>query len=425
MLNVKADYAVLRNYELLPYDNNSRDIDIIIDKKSYKNIKNDFLDIIVDYNWKVLTYLNSDRLVSYVCAIDNSCNIEIVQWDFFFDTSVWGIQLMSADDFLNHRQFNGFLYHVNIDCNFLDKYLYNRAVGEKYPDKYNDIKILSSKSLFVTNKINKLFRCENVEICDNKSKFYLILNALIYNIRRRPVALLFDVFCFLFFFVKNYICSNTGFSIAFTGPDGSGKSTIIELLLKQMSPVFDKAHVYFHFRPTLFKNLGEVACSAGIKKDVDRNYDKPHRAEKTGKINSLLRLYYYSLDYIIGYFLKVKVNVRITRVVVFDRYFTDIVCDSKRSRIYLKYKFLYLWYKALIPKLDYNILLTANPKIILERKKELDYNSVVSINNIIDFLSLKNNYKKIVNELKPEDSVREIFSYVLNMQHEKNIKRLR
>ena len=39
-LNKNADYAVLRNFEGLPENNNSRDIDIIITRQSYKSIKN-------------------------------------------------------------------------------------------------------------------------------------------------------------------------------------------------------------------------------------------------------------------------------------------------------------------------------------------------------------------------------------------------
>ena len=38
-LNANADYAVLRNFEGLPDKNPSRDIDIIITRKSYKKIE--------------------------------------------------------------------------------------------------------------------------------------------------------------------------------------------------------------------------------------------------------------------------------------------------------------------------------------------------------------------------------------------------
>ena len=132
-----------------------------------------------------------------------------------------------------------------------------------------------------------------------------------------------------------------------------------------------------------------LSRSAGIKKEVDRNYSNPHRGGKTGKLNSFVRLCYYSLDYIIGYFVKVKSVTRITRVVVFDRYYTDIICDSRRSRIYLGPKFLYWWGKLFIPTLDYNILLTASSETILARKRELDEEGIKTINAKIDYLADK------------------------------------
>ena len=100
-----------------------------------------------------------------------------------------------------------------------------------------------------------------------------------------------------------------------------------------------------------------------------------------------MRLVYYSTDYIAGYFAKVKTKTRITRLVIFDRYFTDIICDSRRSRIYLPVRFLNLWRKLFIPSLDYNILLTASSETILSRKRELDEAGIRDINNRIDYLA--------------------------------------
>ena len=98
LLNKETDYAVLRNFEGLPDKNNSRDIDIIITRKSYNKVKNSLVELIDKSGWKIITYLHSDRLISYVCATTTEEQTDIIQWDFFFDTSVWGIQLMSAEE---------------------------------------------------------------------------------------------------------------------------------------------------------------------------------------------------------------------------------------------------------------------------------------------------------------------------------------
>ncbi|MBO4332313.1 MAG: hypothetical protein J5875_04030 [Paludibacteraceae bacterium] len=138
LLNDKADYAVLRNYEGLPDKNKSRDIDIIITPESLKKCEKDILNLIVEGGWKIVTYLKSDRLYTYVCGRCDEDGVEMVQWDFFINTSVWGLELMSAEEFLKHKAFNGFLYYVGVEAQFLDKYLYNRTVGAKYPEKYNE-----------------------------------------------------------------------------------------------------------------------------------------------------------------------------------------------------------------------------------------------------------------------------------------------
>lgn len=425
LLNKEANYAVLRNFEGLPDKNNSRDIDIIITRDSYKKVKDLLVTLIDNSGWKIITYLHSDRLISYVCATTTEEQTDIIQWDFFFDTSVWGILLMSADEFLANKKFNGFLYYIDTDGQFLDKYLYNRAVGSKYPEKYRATREAAEHLPAVEKKIKEIFGCNNVAECDKKSGKSLILKALWHNLKKRPLALIWGIIYFLYTFIGNYICSRTGFSIGFTGPDGSGKTTVIEMLLERIAPVFGTAHKYYHFRPMLFGNLGEVAHSAGIKKEVDRNYDKPHRGGKTGKINSLLRLAYYSTDYIIGYFLKIKTVTRITRVVVFDRYFTDIICDSRRSRIYLSREFLYCWKRLFIPSLNYNILFTASCSTILARKRELDEEGIRTINDKIDYLCNKKGYRKVLNETTPQAAVAEILTYIYEEQHKKNLKRLK
>lgn len=425
LLNKEANYAVLRNFEGLPDNNNSRDIDIIITRDSYKRVKESLVTLINNSGWKIITYLHSDRLISYVCATTTEEQTDIIQWDFFFDTSVWGIQLMGAEEFLANKKFNGFLYYIDTNGQFLDKYLYNRAVGSKYPEKYRATRDAAEHQTTVEKKIKEIFGCNSVAECDKKSGKSLILKALWHNLRKRPLALIWGIIYFLYTFIGNYICSRTGFSIGFTGPDGSGKTTVIEMLLERIAPVFGTAHKYYHFRPMLFGNLGEVAHSAGIKKEVDRNFDKPHRGGKTGKLNSLLRLAYYSIDYIIGYFLKVKNVTRITRVVVFDRYFTDIICDSRRSRIYLSPKFLYWWKRLFIPSLNYNILLTASSDTILARKSELDEEGIKNINDKIDYLCNKKGYRKVLNETTPQAAVAEILTYIFEEQHKKNLRRLR
>ena len=423
-LNEQADYAVLRNFEGLPDKNDSRDIDIIITKASLKKVLKPLVRMIDESGWKIVTYLDSDRLTTLVCGRCDESGTQLVQWDFFINTSVWGLELMSAEEFLKHREWNGFLWYVGTDCQFLDKYLYNRAVGASYPEKYRMTREAAKNSVLVVEKLQSIFGRKSVEECD-AVKGRGLLKAVVKTNMRHPIRCVSSISKFLYTFARNYLRSNTGFSIGFTGPDGAGKTTVINMVLKELGDVFAKAHVYYHFRPTLFGNISEVAHKAGVKTEVDRDYDHPHRSKKKGMISSFCRLAYYSIDYIVGYWLKVKTQTRITKLVIFDRYYTDIICDSRRSSIFLPVKFLYGFGKCLIPSLDYNILLTASTDVILSRKSELDAEGVRDINERIDYLAGHNGFYKAMNDGSPEECARKIISLIFDKQHEDICFRIR
>lgn len=424
-LNDNASYAVMRNFEQLPFGNEARDIDIIIPRSNLLKVRSRLVEIITQSGWNIVTYLHSDRLTTFVCARNDGDETSIIQWDFFVDTSLWGIRLMSAQEFLADRQFNGFLWHLGVGSQFLDKYLYDRAVNTQYPKRYESTRQGAKDLPFVQTKLKQVFGYSDVDAIDKMSGRKLLKHAFVHNLRTRPLGLLAEMSRFLKTFTGNYLRSRTGFSVGFTGPDGSGKTTVIDRTIERLDKVFATAHAYYHFRPALFGNLGDVAQSAGLKKEVDRNYSDPHRGAKTGTLSSLARLGYYSIDYVIGYFVKVKSQTRITRLVIFDRYYTDIICDSRRSRIYLSPKFLNLWRKLFIPSLDYNILLTASSDTILARKRELDEAGIRAINNRIDYLAPKPGYLKVLNETTPDAAVTEILNHIFVKQHHKNIARLK
>lgn len=425
-LNSNVDYAVLRNYEGLPYENKSRDIDIAVEKKDWVRIRKQLVDLIQQCGWKIVTYLQSDRLQTLVCGIVREDNtVDLVQFDFFYHTSVFGLVLVENKDFLKHRVFNGEIYHVDKSYEFLDKYMYDRAVGAAYPDKYKHTRECAENETSVKQLVQQVFGIDDLAKCDKTSKKIILKSVLKWNIKHFGVGAFINMFCFEYHHIKNYLCSNTGFSVGFTGPDGSGKTTVIDLLIDSLGDVFRKAHKYYHFRPSLFGNLGEVAHSAGLKKEVDRNYSNPHRGGKTGILSSLLRLFYYSIDYVVGFCTKVKSETRITRLVIFDRYYTDIICDSRRTRIYLNPKLLYWFGRLFIPSLDYNILLTASTETILNRKQELDKEGIEAINSKIEYLSTKKGYKKILNEGTPLQTACQILDYIFNEQHRKNLKRIK
>ncbi len=427
-LNERVEYAVLRNWDGLPDRCESRDIDIVLQKKDYFAIRTGLFGLVEMSGWKVMTYLRSDRLITWVVASREG----IVQWDFFFDTSVFGIRLLSAGQLLEGARVQEGTVPVRIVSEriaFLDKYLYDRAVGAAYPQKYAAVRQAVEGDDEVRRILRRLYGTDSPEACDKASSRKMLLHAFL----NAPVANLGRFLRFEAWRLRNYFCSDTGFTVGFTGPDGSGKTTVIDLVLESLSKVFGKAHTLHHFRPTLFGNISDVAHSAGLKKEVDANYSDPHRGGRTGVLSSFLRLCYYTTDYLLGYWLKVKSKTRITWLVFFDRYYTDIICDSRRTRIWLPLPFLYAWGRVFVPRLDYNILLTASADSILARKKELSRDEIDAINSRIDFLmdragveevTARGQYVRVFNETTPREAADAILGVIGSAQHEKNRRRI-
>ena len=134
-LNENVDYAVLRNYEGLPYENKSRDIDIIITKSDYRKIRNDFVKLLVSKGYKIVSFFESERLQTIVCGRVSGSIFDLLQFDFFFHTSAYGNILLDAKTILDSKIFENGVYHVSKEFEFLDKYLYLKYIGAEYPQK--------------------------------------------------------------------------------------------------------------------------------------------------------------------------------------------------------------------------------------------------------------------------------------------------
>jgi thymidylate kinase len=149
----------------------------------------------------------------------------------------------------------------------------------------------------------------------------------------------------------------SGLMVVLLGPDGSGKSTIARYLQNAFVPTNGRLR-YFHFRPDLLRrNLDEV----------DPN---PHLRAIRSTLGSLFKLVYLLFDDIIGYHLFVRPRLVRSDLVVFDRYFPDLMVDPIRYRFGAP-----LWAARLagwfIPRPDLFLVLDAPYEVLQGRKSEL------------------------------------------------------
>lgn len=159
----------------------------------------------------------------------------------------------------------------------------------------------------------------------------------------------------------NRILKPTGVMVVFLGTDGSGKSTVIAQVREHLAPAFRRTH-YIHLRPHLGKKT--TANDAPV---ID-----PHSQPPRSWLASVLKMIYFLFDYVLGYLLKVYPMLIRSTFVVFDRYYHDLLVDSKRYRYGGPMWWARLFGK-LMPQPDLWILLDAPAEVLQSRKQEVSF----------------------------------------------------
>lgn len=177
-------------------------------------------------------------------------------------------------------------------------------------------------------------------------------------------------------------CANKGIMIAFEGTDGSGKSTIINSLPKVIETIFPNDYIdYYHWRPGFIKKKKQVVKGEAIA------FTEPHAKKPYGRLMSFSKFMFFNLDYILGYWFKVRKQLSAGHLVIFDRYYYDYYVDKIRYRLSISDYTLDL-FQCIIPKPSITFLLVGDPKTLYERKQEI---SVEEIQKQIDRLIANKN----------------------------------
>jgi thymidylate kinase len=176
----------------------------------------------------------------------------------------------------------------------------------------------------------------------------------------------------------------TGLVVAVFGPDGAGKSSLIEALTERVGGCFRQRRT-FHWRPHLLFNRKSI-------QDVTR----PHDQSLLSPVNSAMHVMAHALDFVLGYLVTVfPLRIR-SGLALFDRYFDDVLVDPKRYR-YGGPEWLPAALRRLIPKPDLLLVLEAPVDVIRGRKQELPPEEVAAQTRAYRNLARQSKSARLIN----------------------------
>ncbi len=185
---------------------------------------------------------------------------------------------------------------------------------------------------------------------------------------------------------RDYLRTPKAPTITFSGVDGAGKSTLLELTRKLLTEKYRQEVVMRRQRPSILPILSSFKYGKEAAETRAAN-TLPRQGGNQSRLSSLVRFAYYLVDYLLGQHLVAwKYNQR-GRLLLYDRYYFDYIVDSKRANLTLSANFTRFFYRW-IHKPELNILLYADPEVIISRKQELSETDIRQLTN--DFLGLFN-----------------------------------
>lgn len=381
----KVPYFILRNYEGLPENNTSKDIDLIIEPGKYKKASALLLRVFQNNqvpNYYVSKFERAHCWIGIDLEFDFYIHIDLIEGYLNKGFEVFDFKTLYANT-IQYKEYTVLNDVYNAVMLLLYKVIGCKELKEKYRKEIS--RINQGNRIEIQKVLTSIFdKALVAQLCERLAKNdyeWIIRSARRLSwkskkkaIIKRPLYTLKNITAFIIEKVDRILICRPKYRkmIAVEAPDGAGKTTFIDLLAVKLAECFvaepTKVHVY-HFRPTLFPNLGEIGEKVGVM-EQDKDFTNPHRGKKTGFISSIFRMMYYTMDYIMGGFLCIRKDAQFDKFMIFDRYIYDFVVDPKRSKINLPLG-VRMFFCKIVPQPQLTFVLNADAAVIYNRKQEL------------------------------------------------------
>ncbi|WP_348261028.1 hypothetical protein P8935_14590 [Telmatobacter sp. DSM 110680] len=418
-------YCVLSGYDRLP-ESFDTDIDFMVNADDFARMPNIIEHVAHDTRTKLFHTVEHELSArSYTLGFQSGDKLVIVQPDSTADYRHFGLLWLRAPEVLAARRIHPHGFWIPAPAHefayYLIKKLNKRSLSADQGLKLHRLYLQDSSGCNAMiarfwkepnrSKLSSMAATNNWMSMDaglNTFRAELRRNSgdsLLRRIVSSPAHLLHQF---------ERVVKPTGGCIAIMGPDGAGKSAVIDALRHQFDSAYNKIRL-FHLRP---KALWTGKATTQAVTD-------PHGKPPRGAIISVLKAISLIVDYWLGYALKIGPAVRRSQLIIFDRYIYDLLVDSKRIR-YGGPAWLLEIAVRMVPRPDLIILLDAPADVLWSRKQEVAFDEVTRQRDRYRKVAGKLPFAITVNAAQPlTDVIRDVEIAILEHYERRTAARLR
>lgn len=374
-------YCVLRNYEGLPRQT-GRDTDILVNC-NHSECEQILKSSLIEYDCQIVRKVSRNGCYSYhLAGWENGARVW-GQIDIINPLNWRGLTYADALVVLRSRNKYRGIWVAAAGCeaaiSLVKELLPYRHVKEKYKLRIQEYARIDGETFVATlaSCIGKHTAKTLRDLCAVGDWERVIDYAqhiryalLWYSYRKHPIETIRNQIAYANDYLGYRFLCPTGLFVCLIGPDGSGKTTISQVLKEGVGKHVFEGHRYYHGQFGIFPGLKKFTTllrSKSSSEDKDRAEHVNADPSAYPAWRSTLYAVYYGIEYFFGSLLLAAMKRR-GRLIIFDRYFYDFYIQGQHRKIPTK---LLNIIRRFVPKPDLIVWLQSESAIIYARKPEL------------------------------------------------------
>lgn len=400
-------FCIINGYNEILLDlKTDSDIDILLKQQDFRKIEIIINEFALEEDLKVVQNYYQGILAKNI-FIYNSNNQEFLNLDLYGELSRRNIIFFKEKNIFDTLAKCDNIPILSTEKEFIYYFIKKLDKNDLNIQVFEYLRELYLREIDSCNRLLELYLSKEAQKIQNAFKYdkLNLINRIncLEEFDKNNIKISFkDKILNLFRIIKR-ILNPTGFSIAVLGPDGAGKSTVINKVMAIYLPFRRKD--YFHLKPLYPKGISSTV-------------EDPHQFPPYSKLKSYIKLLYFIYQYNFGW-IKNIVSLKIrSSLIIFDRYYDDLLVDNKRYR-YGGNIAVAKVVKFLIPKPDLYFILTTDAKVIYERKQEVPFKELERQIEGYRALADGKKYFNIDVNRTPEEIVKEITQIIMEKMSER------